>query len=286
MASGRVFGNMTVPRGCRAQRPSSLFEDACWGARGWLRRCGDRVSPGVAGGGARRTGLVRPRRAALETVNGELLNDNGDIAGEVRSNRAVLAAQAFVRLVETGGKGKARRADMVIVCDLEAYRRGHALDGEACHIVGGGPIPVSLAQELGRDAFLKAVLHSGTEINTIAHFGRKTSAVLRTALTLGAPPAFDGIKCSVPGCDRQRYLEQDHIDPADNGGLTALDNMQPLCWLHHLMKTERDRKAGRIRGRPSKQRKRGKQDQPARRTKQRRVTTGVDPPRTQAEAAS
>ena len=100
------------------------------------------------------------RKARRET-NGELLNDNGDIAGEVRSNRAVLAAQAFVRLVETGGKGKARRADMVIVCDLEAYRRGHALDGEACHIVGGGPIPVSLAQELGRDAFLKAVLHSG-----------------------------------------------------------------------------------------------------------------------------
>jgi HNH endonuclease len=166
--------------------------------------------------------------------------------------RSTLASDAFVRLVETGGKGKARMADLVIVCDLEAYRRGHALDGEACHIVGGGPIPVSLARELGRDAFLKAVLHDGTEIHTIAHFGRKPSAVLRTALSLGAPPLFDGIKCSVPGCDRRYYLEQDHIDPVANGGLTSLENMRPLCWLHHLIKTEQDRKAGRLRGKRTK----------------------------------
>ncbi len=219
-------------------------------------------------------------RKARRESNGELLNDHGATAGDVRPNRAVLTAQAVVRLVETGGKGKARQADLVIVCDLEAYRRGHALDGEACHIVGGGPIPVSLARELGRDAFLKAVLHSGTEIITVAHFGRKTSAVLRTALTLGAPPAFDGIRCSASGCDRQHYLEQDHIDPVNNGGLTAFGNMQPLCWVHHVRKTEQDRKAGRIRGRPDKQPRRAK------RTKQDadRNTTGLDPPPAAAAA--
>src|SRR5579884_1263573 len=67
--------------------------------------------------------------------------------------RPALAADAFVRLVETGGKGKARSADLVIVCDLRAYRRGHAHEGEPCHIAGGGPIPVSLARRLGQDAF-------------------------------------------------------------------------------------------------------------------------------------
>jgi len=184
-------------------------------------------------------------------ASGELLAEAGRLQALPR--RAALAAQAFVRLVETGGKGKARAADLVIVCDLDAYRRGHALNGETCHIVGGGPIPVSLAQELGRDAFLKAVLHDGTSIHTIAHFGRKSSAVLRTALTLGAPPRFNGIKCSVPGCDRRYYLEQDHIDPVANGGITALANMRPLCWLHHVMKTEQDRKAGRL-GKPGKRR--------------------------------
>jgi Domain of unknown function (DUF222) len=106
--------------------------------------------------------------------------------------RSALAAQAFVRMLENGGgKGKANRADMVIVCDLQAWRRGHAHDGETCHIVGGGPIPVSLAKDLGRDAFLKGVLHTGTQIHTIAHFGRKCPAVLRTALELGAPPDFN-----------------------------------------------------------------------------------------------
>ncbi|MGH9008358.1 MAG: HNH endonuclease signature motif containing protein, partial [Acidimicrobiia bacterium] len=116
---------------------------------------------------------------------------------------------------------------------------------------------------------LKAVLHTGTELHTIAHFGRKTSAVLRTALTLGAPPLFDGIKCSVPGCDRRYYLEQDHIDPVANGGLTALANMRPLCWLHHQMKTEQDRNAGRLRGNHRRTSKAGK---PGKRPK------GPDPP--------
>jgi uncharacterized protein DUF222 len=204
-------------------------------------------------------------------TDGEGCGGAGAAGSGTLPRRAALAAQAFVRLVETGGKGKARAADLVIVCDLEAYRRGHALDGEACHIVGGGPIPVSLAQELGRDAFLKAVLHDGTEMHTIAHFGRKTSAVLRTALTLGAPPLFDGIKCSVPGCDRRYYLEQDHIDPVANGGLTASANMRPLCWLHHLMKTEEDRKAGRLRGKQHKQVKRVKR-------RKRSSTDGPDPP--------
>lgn len=132
----------------------------------------------------------------------------------------------------------------MIVCDLKAYRRGHAHDGEPCHLVGGGPIPVSLARELGKDAFLKAVLHTGTEIHTIAHFGRKTSAVLRTALTLGAPPLFNGITCAVEGCDRSYHLEQDHFDPVANGGLTSIYNMGPKCKPHHRVKTNKTARQG------------------------------------------
>jgi hypothetical protein len=158
--------------------------------------------------------------------------------------RSAVAADAFVRLVEGGGKGKARSADLVIVCDLRAYRRGHADEGEPCHIVGGGPIPVALARELGRDAFVKAVLHDGVKIDTIAHFGRKSSAVLRTALELGAPPEFEGLVCSEPNCDRRYHLERDHKDPVANGGPTAFANIEPLCYPHHQAKTERDRRAG------------------------------------------
>ena len=168
-----------------------------------------------------------------------------DEAGATELRRSALAAKAFVRMMENGGgKGKAGRADMVIVCDLKAWRRGHPHDGEPCHILGGGPIPVSLAKELGRDAFLKAVLHTGTEIHTIAHFGRRYPAVLRTALELGAPPDFKGAVCADPNCDRHYYLQRDHIHPVANGGVTSYLNNQMLCPPSHRIKTERDRKAG------------------------------------------
>ena len=177
---------------------------------------------------------------------------SGKATAEIR--RSVLAAQAFVRMMESGGgTGKTNRADLVIVCDLQAYRRGHAHEGEPCHIIGGGPIPVSLAKELGQDAFLKAVLHTGTEIHTIAHFGRRYPAVLQTALDLGAPPKFNGNVCAAPGCDR-RYIQRDHIDPVANGGETSYENNQPLCPPHHRIKTESDRKAGLLHRRKPRRR--------------------------------
>jgi hypothetical protein len=164
---------------------------------------------------------------------------------KVEVRRSALAAQAFVRMIENGGgKGKANRADLVIVCDLQAYRRGHTHEGEPCHIVDGGPIPVKLAKELGRDAFLKAVIHDGTEIHTIAHFGRRYPAVLQTALDLGAPPMLNGNVCAAPGCHRRYHLQRDHIDPVANGGKTSYANNQPLCPPDHRIKTEHDRKAG------------------------------------------
>ena len=215
----------------------------------WLKvyhdaqRQGGAVQQDLANSGA--------RAADAEDLAQDSTSHGSRLAGSGRAKdlrRSALAAQAFVRMMENGGgKGKANRADMVIVCDLQAYRRGHAHDGEPCQIVGGGPIPVSLAKELGRDAFLKAVLHNGTEIHTIAHFGRRWPALLRTALDLGAPPHFNGRVCAAPGCDRQYQLQDDHIDPVANGGLTSYVNNQAMCPPDHRIKTEQDRKAGLLR---------------------------------------
>jgi hypothetical protein len=155
------------------------------------------------------------------------------------------AARAFARMCTGNGRGKTDRADFVIVCDLNAYRRGHAHAGEACHIIGGGPIPVALARELSKDAFLKAVLHDGTNIHTVAHFGRHRPAKLQTALELGAPPKFDGVKCT--DCDRKYFLEWDHVDPRANNGMTTFRNLKPRCPPCHHAKTERDRRAGLFR---------------------------------------
>jgi hypothetical protein len=166
--------------------------------------------------------------------------------------RPQLMADSFVEVSRPGEEQKASRSqtDLVLVVDLNAYRRGHAHAGEVCHIVAGGPIPVSLVRDLERDAFLKAVLHDGVNIHTVAHFGRYRPAHLETALRLGAPPDFDGVECSELGCDRKYGLEFDHVDPCANGGPTSLANLKPECKPHHWNKTERDRSAGLLGGKP------------------------------------
>jgi hypothetical protein len=162
------------------------------------------------------------------------------------------AADAFAEMIQGSAaptESKRRDVDAVIVCDLRAYRRGHSHEGEQCHLVGGGPIPVRLARELAEDAFLKVVLHDGVNVHTVKHFGRHIPAELRTALELGPLPDLDGVVCSEEGCDRRYGLEWDHDHPVANGGETSYENLNPKCAPHHWDKTERDRRAGRHRGR-------------------------------------
>ena len=158
------------------------------------------------------------------------------------------AADALVALCrgeeKGGGRGKrpSQRAELVIVCDLYAWRRGHAHQGEACHLMGGGPVPVGVAQALADDAFLKAVTHDGTSILEVAHFGRRYTAALRTALDLGPVPAFSGRACA--RCERTFGLERDHEVPIASNGRTSYANVQDLCFPCHAEKTEKDRRAG------------------------------------------
>lgn len=157
------------------------------------------------------------------------------------------AADAFAQLCAPAQEGKRSvRAELVIVCDLFAWRRAHAHPGEACHIIDGGPIPVDLAKKLCQDAFVKAVLYGGTAIHTVRHFGRRFPAPLRTALDLGPVPAFTGRQCAE--CGSRWHLEYDHIDPVDHDGPTSYDNIQALCWPDHQAKTRKDREAGLIGG--------------------------------------
>jgi hypothetical protein len=141
-----------------------------------------------------------------------------------------------------GGAARSGRADLVLVCDLGAWRRGHLHPGEVCHLLDGGPIPVGLARQLSRDAFWKAVIHDGVNIHTVKHFGRYQPAELRTALDLGPVPALTGSQCA--RCGRRWGLQYDHINPVANQGPTTYHNLQALCWADHHHKTEQDRQAG------------------------------------------
>jgi len=162
--------------------------------------------------------------------------------------RVQCAADAFLRLIEGRGNGRPDRADVVFVLDAKAAMRGHAHEGEVSRILGGSPVPVSTVLHAAASAFIKAVLHDGERIQQVAHYGRRPNAMQRTALMLGLPPEFDGVKCSQPGCERRYGLEFDHIDPVANGGPTSLENLDLPCSAHHREKTERDRRAGRLNG--------------------------------------
>ena len=105
-------------------------------------------------------------------------------------------------------------------------------------------MPVEVARRTGSDAFVKAVVHDGVRIESVAHFGRHIPAELRTALELGPAPDFDGVTCVEENCGRRHGLEWDHVDPVANGGATSYENIKPRCWPHHRAKTDRDRAAG------------------------------------------
>ncbi len=160
------------------------------------------------------------------------------------------AADALVVLAGGAGTGTGTgtgtkspgRTDLVVVCDIYAWRRGHTHEGEVCHIVGGGPIPVELAKQLAEDAFLKVVVHDGKDVQRVFHHGRRYTAELKTALDLGPVPAFSGRACV--DCGRTWGLEYDHQDPIAHTGPTSMENVVDRCWPCHADKTERDRRAG------------------------------------------
>jgi hypothetical protein len=163
-------------------------------------------------------------------------------AGGERERFDAYTADALAAMAVGEGPARSSRADLVIVCDLFAWRRGHTHPGEVCQVIGGGPVPVDLARELGKDAFLKAVLHDGVAIHTVKHFGRHFPAELRTALDLGPVPAFTGAQCA--DCGSRFGLEYDHVNPVANKGETSYENVEARCWADHQAKTERDRQAG------------------------------------------
>lgn len=193
------------------------------------------------------TGLTLVRRveaaaARLHRAAKQAANRTG---GQVERFDAY-AADALISLTTGAGDAKgAPRVDLVLVCDLNAWLRGRGLPGEACHIIGGGPIPVDIARQLADNPFLKAVVHDGTNILSVKHYGRQhIPAALRTALDLGPPPRFTGRRCV--RCGRTFGLQDDHDNPVANGGVTSKTNLQDLCYPCHLDKTEQDRKAGRL----------------------------------------
>lgn len=121
-----------------------------------------------------------------------------------------------------------------VLADWTALVRGYTVDGETCELDGYGPIPVALARMLAEDCYLRVLLRDGTNVTHIAHASRYIPAHLRTALEVR------DTECAIAGCHHNAGLQIDHNQPVEAGGLTALANLNRLCWWHHLQKTIHD----------------------------------------------
>jgi 5-methylcytosine-specific restriction endonuclease McrA len=109
---------------------------------------------------------------------------------------------------------------------------------------GVGPVPPEVAKEIAQDAFLNGVFFDGTDLRHFKRWTKNVPVPIRTALELGAPPEFDGVKCV--DCGNRFRNERDHVEPRNFGGPTATRNIEWRCDPCHEIKTASDRAAGKL----------------------------------------
>jgi hypothetical protein len=143
-----------------------------------------------------------------------------------------LAADGFVELIETSGKErKTRRVDVVISVDHEALMRGHALGGETSEILGIGPVPIALVEELKTDSHVRVIVNKKGKPLAVFSETQEIPTAMRVAVK-----QRDRC-CQVPGCESTFGLDVDHIRERRHGGRHHIDNLMLLCRSHHQQKT-------------------------------------------------
>jgi hypothetical protein len=118
-------------------------------------------------------------------------------------------------------------AEVIVLADLTALRRGHTDGAETCEIPGVGPVSVAAAHELLGEALVSLVLTDGVDINTVVRLGRHLSPEQRTALLVRDP------HCAVPGCGATEHLENHHTAAYEQTRHTTLPELARVCAHHH-----------------------------------------------------
>jgi hypothetical protein len=155
-------------------------------------------------------------------------------------------ADAYAALLAGEGKGHSRRPELVVLVSYEVAKRGwtEVKVGEHCQIPGVGPVSPQVAKEIAADAFLNGVFFDGKDLRHFQRWTRHPSIEVRIALELGKPPEFDGVRCV--DCGNRFRTANDHVEPHVALGPASVRNLEPRCWPCHQAKTERDRKAGKL----------------------------------------
>jgi hypothetical protein len=157
-----------------------------------------------------------------------------------------MLADAYAGMLCGKGKGRTTRPELVVLVSHEVAKRGwtDVRDGEVCKIPGVGPVAPQVAKEIAQDAFLSGVFFDGVDLRHFRRWTRNTPVKVRTALELGDPPEFDGIRCV--DCGNRFKTQNDHVEPHNALGPASTDNLKPRCWPCHQAKTKRDREAGKL----------------------------------------
>jgi hypothetical protein len=117
--------------------------------------------------------------------------------------------------------------------DLDTLLRGFPIEGELCEVVGYGPVPVSVIQNLlGNDnTFLVGLLAKSKEIVGVRHFGRYPNSHQKSALDFLYP------RCAVLGCSAHWGLQSNHRLEWRTTHFMVWDLLDRLCSFHHGLKT-------------------------------------------------
>jgi 5-methylcytosine-specific restriction endonuclease McrA len=161
-------------------------------------------------------------------------------------------ADAYAKLLCGSGKASTTRPELVVLVSHEVVKRGwkDVKRGEYCKIPGVGPVSPQVAKEIANDAFLNGVFYDGKDLRHFKRWSKHRPREIQTALELGKPPDFDGVKCV--DCGNRFRPEFDHIEPRNAEGPTSEPNLGPRCNPCHKEKTKRDREAGKLKPRKRK----------------------------------
>ncbi|NNE95643.1 MAG: DUF222 domain-containing protein [Acidimicrobiales bacterium] len=175
-------------------------------------------------------------RLNLDAVSGEKVQNAIDAqarsiakqrsdAGDTVHHGEQLNAAAICSLIDSGNVKKGRPSIQVIV-DRDTLTGG-VWDGTVKHTGAGTNLPLSQLQQMLCDAWIThTVLGPSGRALAVGRSHRTATDAQRTALRIMYPT------CAL--CDvRFDYCEIHHIIEWEHGGPTDLNNLIPLCTVHH-----------------------------------------------------
>jgi hypothetical protein len=140
-------------------------------------------------------------------------------------------AQALIALVNGASESVSdvpARAEIVVHVDLETLQHGlHA--GGTCRTALGADLPVETVRRLACEAEILPVVLDGRSVPIDVGRSKRLATVHQRRALEAIHPT-----CAIPDCEVIfDHCNVHHIDYWENGGVTDLNNMIPLCSRHH-----------------------------------------------------